>query len=33
MLFVPAFPLVHIMVLWQVVNGVLLPFALVFMRP
>ena len=30
-LLVPRFPLAHIMVLSQVVNGVLLPFVLVFM--
>ena len=31
MLLVPGFPLVHIMVLSQVVNGVVLPFVLIFM--
>jgi len=30
-LLIPNFPLAHIMVLSQVVNGVLLPFVLVFM--
>ena len=31
MLLIPSFPLAHIMVLSQVVNGVLLPFVLIFM--
>jgi hypothetical protein len=30
-LLIPRFPLVHIMVLSQVVNGVVLPFVLIFM--
>ena len=30
-LLVPRFPLVHVMVLSQVVNGVVLPFVLIFM--
>ena len=31
MLLIPRFPLVHVMVLSQVVNGVVLPFVLIFM--
>ena len=31
MLLVPRFPLFHVMVLSQVVNGIVLPFVLIFM--
>ena len=30
-LLIPRFPLIHVMVLSQVVNGVVLPFVLIFM--